>query len=351
MRLGLAGREVHLGYSTNVHAGDPVPVAARVRALLGVPRLGLGLWLPSGAARALRSSPGGVARLRERLEAHGLYVFTLNGFPFGDFHAERVKESVFCPDWTDPARLAYTLDLAHIAIELCDGEPTISTLPLGRRGVDVAACARTLRTLAQRLDELAQRSGRGVTVCLEPEPGCALESIAEAAAFLRDHRRLALCYDACHAAVAFEIDDGLPADAPLGKVQISAAIEVRNPSDATARDALAAFDEPRFLHQVRTARGDAALDLPEALARLPRDAPWRVHFHVPIHRDAAPPLGTTREALRRLLARLAVAGPTHFEVETYTWTVLPPADRPRGDEALAQGIAAEIRWARAALGA
>ena len=33
------------------------------------------------------------------------YVFTLNGFPYGAFHATRVKEHVYLPDWRDRRRL------------------------------------------------------------------------------------------------------------------------------------------------------------------------------------------------------------------------------------------------------
>ncbi len=76
---------MHLGYCMNVHAGERLDemfaslrqIAAAVRAALSWARLGL-----------------------------GLYAFTCNGFPFGGFHAERVKEAVYRPDWTAPERLA-----------------------------------------------------------------------------------------------------------------------------------------------------------------------------------------------------------------------------------------------------
>jgi hypothetical protein len=83
---------------------------------------------------------------------------------------------------------------------------------------------------------------------------------------------------------------------------------------------------------------------------LPRDRPWRVHFHSPIDRDFAGPLGTTRAELQKALALLRKSGvTTQYEVETYTWSVLPEAERPVDDAALAQGLAREVASARDAL--
>ena len=87
---------------------------------------------------------------------------------------------------------------------------------------------------------------------------------------------------------------------------------------------------------------------PTALAT---DAPWRVHFHVPVHADPQPPLRTGREELRASLASLLggpVARVDHLEVETYTWSVLP-GGAPADDDALAAGLAAELAWVHAEL--
>ncbi|MCA9677706.1 MAG: hypothetical protein KC464_21970, partial [Myxococcales bacterium] len=89
--------------------------------------------------------------------------------------------------------------------------------------------------------------------------------------------------------------------------------------------------------------------LPEALAELDRGVPWRVHFHVPVHRDVVGPGGafaTTAPTIAPMLAAaLAAPGePPHLEVETYTWGVLPEAERPRDDAGLCDGIARELAW-------
>ena len=64
----------------------------------------IGLRLSAVAARELLEGDH-LARFREWLAATNTYVFTINGFPYGSFHGTRVKEQVFRPDWTDPARL------------------------------------------------------------------------------------------------------------------------------------------------------------------------------------------------------------------------------------------------------
>jgi sugar phosphate isomerase/epimerase len=365
---------MHLGYCTNVVPGESLAdveravagIAAGVRERLGAPALGLGLYLGHRAAGQVEAGA-----LRDMLDARGLYCFTLNGFPYGGFHETRVKEAVYRPDWTAPERLAHTLRLATILEALAPPEvadPTISTVPLGWRiGWDEVAtgvAAQALVVLARELHDRAQRGGRPLRVCLEPEPGCAIERVSELIRFfegplaraagasidlVRTH--LGLCWDACHMAVCHE--DPARALAALqgagiaiGKVQVSSALELRLPADANALERLRGFDEPRYLHQARTPTGEGTDDLPEAIATLPRDRPWRVHFHVPIDRDFPGPLGTTRAHLETTLALLTAArATTQYEVETYTWSVLPESERPADDEALAAGIARELAWA------
>ena len=73
------------------------------------------------------------------LQRTGQYCFTLNGFPYGGFHATSVKAGVFQPTWADTARCDYTIDLATILAEFLPDDVSvgsISTLPLGR------SCAR-----------------------------------------------------------------------------------------------------------------------------------------------------------------------------------------------------------------
>ncbi|WP_055500290.1 metabolite traffic protein EboE [Streptomyces albus] len=374
------GSVVHLAYCTNVHAAEQLDGVLRqlteyaepVRRRLHRDRLGIGLWLARDAARTLTDDPAAVRRLRAGLERAGLEVVTLNGFPYQGFGDEHVKYRVYRPDWTDDARLDHTTDLARLLAALLPDdvrEGSISTLPLAwRTGFDAEARHRALsrlHTLAARLDALEELTGRTIRVGLEPEPGCTVETTADAVAALTGDdappaHRIGVCVDTCHLATAFEDPAEAVArltDAGLSvvKTQLSAALHAEHPERPEVRTALAEFAEPRFLHQTRALTPTGALratdDLDRALApgALPVTGPWRSHFHVPLHAPLSPPLTATTPVLRRTLEQL-VGGPApltrHLEVETYTWQALPPALRPTTRAQLADGLAAELSTAR-----
>ena len=334
-----------------------------------------GLWLSHAAVEALADA-GVRDRFRARLREAGVRLITLNAFPYGDFHAERVKESVFLPDWSDERRLRYTLACAEVlAACLPDdaAEGTLSTLPLGLRaawsGEKENFAAGFLLNAVERLDALAATTGKPIRICLEMEPGGVLERADQTVAFFdwlhsaarragispeRVQRHLGVCYDACHQAVMYEDPDTvlgrlIDAGIAIGKIQLSCALEAQPGAHAALGD----YVEPRYLHQVRipdvhTLLG--AADLAPALAdsTLPTDRPWRVHFHVPLHADppVASGLRNTRAELAQVFDVLAKR-PTltpHLEVETYTWSVLPAPQRPVDHGALIAGIAAELAW-------
>ncbi|WP_240135194.1 metabolite traffic protein EboE [Streptomyces sp. MUM 178J] len=380
------GTTVHLSYCTNVHPAETLDgVLAQlrdhcepVRRRLGRDRLGIGLWLAKDAARALVADPAALRALRSELDRRGLEVVTLNGFPYEGFGAQQVKYRVYQPDWSKSARLAHTADLARILAALLPADVTegsVSTLPLAWRTCFDDAASRAahhaLTTLARRLDALEELTGAAIRLALEPEPGCTVETAADAIAPLAALAtpRIGLCLDTCHLATSFEdpntaLDALTAAGVTVPKAQLSAALHAEHPRLPGVRKALAAFAEPRFLHQTRTLTrplrpGEAPSadvlrgtdDLDEALApgALPDTAPWRAHFHIPLHAPPAPPLASTLPVLHDTLTRL-VGGPApltrHLEVETYTWQALPPASRPRNRAQLADGIAAELHLAR-----
>ena len=362
------GQTVHLGYCTNVHAAEDLSGivaqldqhAAAVRRLLDADLLGVGLWLPAPAAAELAADPAAVRKLRNELEARGLETVTLNGFPYQAFHAPVVKHAVYQPDWTSARRLDYTLDLARILTDLMPDDAargSVSTLPLAWRTPwdpsQATTARRALDTLAERLRALHQETGRLIRIAFEPEPGCIVESTEQAVAHLAgvDTEYLGVCVDLAHLACAWEepsqsLDLLAQAGIPVVKVQVSAALGVDRPDEAT--EALREYAEPRFLHQTRSSTGTSADDLDEALdAKMP--GPWRIHYHVPLHAEPLPPLTSTVDFLRDALAALMQGDSArcdHLDVETYTWNVLPPARRPQGPEALAEGIAAELAFAR-----
>lgn len=373
------GTVVHLGYGTNVLPAEDVDglvaqavgVGGSIRAALGADTVGLGLWLPAEAAHRLAADPAGVREVRARLAGHGVEVVTVNAFPYAAFQGAVVKHAVYHPTWATRERLDYTLAAARVLAGLLPDDAdhgSISTLPLAWQtpwsDADQHVALTHLAELADGLVKVEADTGRRVVVGVEPEPGCVVETIEQAVERLAavDRDRIGVCLDLCHLAVGF--DDAARAVRLLDeaglrvvKAQPASALVVDDPADPAAREALSSYAEDRFLHQVRQSRPDGVAardDLPEALegpGALATDAPWRVHFHVPVHADPQPPLRTARADLRASLAAL-LGGPTarvaHLEVETYTWSVLP-GGAPADDGALATQLAAELAWVHAEL--
>jgi sugar phosphate isomerase/epimerase len=376
------GTLIHLAYCTNVHPAEDLDgvvdqlgrYAEPVRETLGADLLGLGLWLARDVAKALAADTAAIGRLRDELAGRGLEVVTFNGFPYQGFHAPVVKHAVYRPDWTEPGRLAYTVDLAQVLARLLPedaAEGSVSSLPLALRAPWPDERRRRVRDalgeLVDRLAKIHAADGRAVRVGFEPEPGCVIDTTEDAVRELAgiDTEWLGLCLDACHLAVAFEepaaaLTRLAAAGLPIVKTQASCALEAARPADPAERAALEAAAEPRFLHQVRERAADGTVlpadDLDVALPggglALPGAGPWRVHFHVPVHVETLGPLRTTRPVLVETL-RALLGGPRaltrHVEVETYTWSVLPGAARPATQADLVAGIAAELAWTRGQL--
>jgi sugar phosphate isomerase/epimerase len=360
-----------LSYCTNVHPAEDLAGVLRqldayavpVRERLGSARLGLGLWLAADVAAGLAADKSARVTLRTELDARDLDVLTLNAFPYGGFHDDVVKHAVYRPNWTEQARVAYTKDCAAVLADLLADDAdygSISTLPLGWREPWSPSADRTaegaLDEVSHALRAATLRCGRPITLAVEPEPGCVLDTVADTVGWLAkrvDGEYVGLCLDTCHLAVSFADPAGAvaavyAAGLRVMKVQVSSALEVPAPADPLARAALVDFAEPRYLHQVRELTDGGVLagdDLPEALAELPGTGPWRVHFHIPLHAAPPAPLRSTTDVIRQSIdaLRSTVDGSLpHLEVETYTWSVLPGG---QGDD-LIGGIAAELAWAQ-----
>lgn len=291
--------------------------------------MGIGLRLSGAAARSLEH-PAAFADLADLLDAHGLYVFTINGFPYGRFHGAPVKEGVYRPDWTEPERLDYSDRLARILAQLLpEGEQgTVSTVPLGH-----APLLRMAGALDRAVDQLLQHAaalvslrdttGRSVTLAIEPEPCCAIETTTGAVDFFERHlfsrsalarfgalagieggiaeealrRHVGICLDTCHAAVEFEspsevVDVLRGAGIAVAKVQLSAGLGAQfRPGPSSPHDPggvpggdpggntwnaemlaqLRSFDDGVYLHQVVERRGATLTrfaDLTDAMASL-----------------------------------------------------------------------------------
>jgi len=173
VRIGADG--AHLTYCSNIHPGETWAdvranierffPAVRDRVAPGKP-FGIGLRLSARAARELGTG-NALAEFREFLTRKNLYVFTINGFPYGTFHGTRVKEEVYLPDWRDEERLRYTDELADLLVQLLPEGVigSISTVPGAfkpamRNGTDVERIADHMVRHVAKLVEIKRSSGR-----------------------------------------------------------------------------------------------------------------------------------------------------------------------------------------------
>jgi hypothetical protein len=390
----------HLTYCTNIHPGEnwPAHFLALQQNFPGIKAqvspgqsMGIGLRLSNEASIELEK-PENLADLKRWLSDNDAYVFTMNGFPYGEFHDTVVKDQVHAPDWTTVLRLDYTLRMFRILSQLLPAgmDGGISTSPLSYRHwfktVDdlhraaVTATDNILR-VAEELIKIYRETGIVLHLDIEPEPDGILETGAEfiqwyqrfllptgvdrlsqkfdisadeAAMLIKQH--ITLCYDVCHFAIGYEphqqvINELEVRGIKVGKIQISAALKADLPDDVATRQSIKEtferFNEPTYLHQVVAwITGDNVMrypDLPEALADIqnPLAEQWRAHFHVPIFtKDYGLVQSTQSDIVEVLKIQKAKPFTNHLEAETYTWGVLPDEKKlPIGDS-----IARELNW-------
>jgi len=373
---------LHLAYCTNVHRGETWPETFEslkqytVKVRDGVcpdEPFAIGLRLSNQAARELNTRAT-LLEFQRWLDENRCYVFTINGFPFGQFHGQRVKEQVYVPDWTSQARLEYTNLLFDLLAQLLPPgvEGSVSTVPCGFK--ELVTTPEQLKQIrdnlwycVEHIARVSSQAGQKLHLGLEPEPLCVLENTDETIHFFErlraDHRNdpklteyLGVNYDTCHFAVEFEepknaigalVQHGIK----ISKIHLSSALKVH--PTAEARKALTAFVEDVYLHQVVVRRADGKRvihrDLDQALAREPSVEPehiptsptldprpstlseWRIHFHIPLHSAPTTCFDNTTDHLLGALDLLQ-SNPklcSHLEMETYTWEVLPPELRNR----------------------
>jgi hypothetical protein len=372
----------HLTYCTKIHPGHGwaellgnlrrYAPALKARLAPAAP-FGLGLRLSASESRELLVGER-LAEFQDFLDRQGLYVFTLNGFPYGDLTIPTVKSRIFAPDWREPARVSYTLDLVEILRRLLppDGEGSISTTPLSYKPWiapgDPGAWALMTRNLVQVTERLAliqAEEDKLIHLDLEPEPDGLLEVSREVADFYRDwllpvggpilaessgvdgseaRRRLLthirVCLDTCHLAVEYEdpaaaLDTLAEVGIKVGKVQITAGLKVAFPAAAGPRSALAAqllpFSQSPYLHQVIGPKeGGRRVQFPDLAPALPQltagpGRRWRIHYHMPLFVEQYQNLTSTGDDTKAVLTLLRErCFSRHLEIETYTWEWLPP---------------------------
>ena len=110
------------------------------------------------------------------------------------FKKQVIKEDVYEPDWQTPERREYTKQVANLLAELApDGiNPSIQTAPLGFKpkgtGPDIAkAYTDNVVDVVAHLVKLEKDTGKIVTLGLEPEPRCFLETTDETITYFQDY--------------------------------------------------------------------------------------------------------------------------------------------------------------------
>jgi hypothetical protein len=391
--------DFHLTYCTNIHPANGwanvletlkhYAPALKQRLSPDAP-FGIGLRI-SGEESAQLLEPGNLTQFRTFLEENKLYVFTINGFPQGTFHGERVKEDVHTPDWRTDERVEYTLRLVRILAALLpefEREGSISTSPLSYAAwIDKDDDAtwqlltRNLLRVVAEMIRVREEQGLFIHLDLEPEPDGLLqtstqlidyfqtwlltygaEQLAEQLDITKDAARqhlldhVQVCFDTCHVAVMYEdpaevLANYDAAGIKVGKIQVSSALRVPLPDDTEERRQLAIglepFKESTYLHQViqRNADGDYQQypDLPQALPHITNEnaQEWRIHFHVPIFVEEYGTFYATQDGILKTFDLLRERTfSRHLEVETYTWDVLPTDIKAD----LVDSIERELKW-------
>lgn len=388
----------HLSYCSNIHPGEDWKEHFEVLKN-SIPQIkaevcpdesmGIGLRLANQASIDLSESQN-FETFKKWLLDNKCYVFTMNGFPYGDFHNIVVKDKVHAPDWTTPERTDYTIRLFRLLAKLLPDnlyEGGVSTSPLSYRywwptepalGEAILNATKNIVSVVEALIEIKETTGKTLHLDIEPEPDGILENSNEfidwynkyllplgveyfqskgfssenATEAIKTH--IQLCYDVCHFAVGFEAPEevikkldfqGLK----VGKIQISSALKVDFSTQVQEKlQMIAKYNEPTYLHQVVAKKKDGSFvkfpDLNEAIAGFNDEIiSWRVHFHVPLFLEQYGLLESTQtDIIKTLNLHKEKNFTKHLEIETYTWGVLPKEFQLP----LNESIAREINWVK-----
>jgi hypothetical protein len=389
----------HLTYSTLVHPGDDweqmweslTTYVPKVKSRIAHnQRFGVSLRLSANSAETLVNSRAERDKLKKFLGDNNMYLYTVNAFPYGAFKGTVVKEQVYEPDWRSEERTRYTQNVADILADVTESDisPSIQSAPLGFKprvtGNDVVASfTNHVLRVAAHLVALEARTGRTVTLALEPEPYCFLETTDETVEYFTKHlysgeaaetlaklaqipiseahvalrRHVGVVFDICHQAVEYEnisecLQKLVDAGIPIFKLQEAAALHVPNVTQDLV-DTLKRYAQTIYLTQTvekRNGKLTRFLNLEDAFAAWEKDPgprEWRTHFHVPVFLDEIGPFRTTRFAIEDAL-RFHKARPLsrQLEIETYTWDVLPD-NLKTGD--IVVYVCRELDWVRGQL--
>jgi hypothetical protein len=390
----------HLTYSTLVHQTDDWDqlwksvntYLPQVKARFAPSqKFGVCLRTSAPSAALLAAEPSKRAALKQFFADQDLYLYTANAFVYGVFKKQVIKEDVYEPDWQTPERRDYTKQVANLLAELApDGiNPSIQTAPLGFKpkgtGPEIAkAYTENVVDVVAHLVELEKKTGKVVTLGLEPEPRCYLETTDETITYFQDYlfapqtaeqlakkagihaadaaaamkKFMGVVFDIGHQSVGYEdipasLHKLVAAGVPIVKLQEAASMHIPDVTQEKV-DALQAFAKTIYLSQTcqrQDGKTQWFLNLEDAFEdwyKNPGPREWRTHFHVPVFlTELGHGFGTTRFGLEQALAvHKKTPLSTHLEIETYTWDVLPDHLKT-GD--IVEYVTRELEWVKGQL--
>jgi len=389
----------HLTYSTLVHPGDTWPEMwdslttyvpkVKARVCPNAP-FGVSLRLSASSANTLVNSKPERDKLKKFLADNNMYLYTVNAFPYGPFKNTIVKEQVYEPDWRSEERTQYTMNVAEVLADVCPPgiQPSIQSAPLGFKpnvtgSAVVDSYTEHVMRVAAHLIKLEERTGRIVTLALEPEPFCFLETTDETVDYFTNHlytgksaemlaklagipiadailgqrKFIGTVFDICHQAVVYEdittsLQKLVDAGIPIFKLQEAAAMRVPEVTQKIV-DTLKRYAKTIYLTQTvqkKDGKLTRFLNLEDAFKAWDEDPgprEWRTHFHVPVFLEDLGEFGTTRFAIEDAL-KFHKAKPLsrQLEIETYTWDVLPD-NLKTGD--IVDYVCRELEWVKGEL--
>jgi len=188
----------HLAYCTNIHPAESweetfamlkesvLPVRNALQKnntesrfkLKSSSPYAIGLRLSALAARELLTG-NTLSIFKKWLSKENCYVFTINGFPYGQFHSTSVKENVYRPDWQSRERVLYTKNLFEIIGQLTPKgvSGSVSTSPASCKGFEVnfELIIDHYAEIAAHIESCSIKYDRDLHLGIEPEPYCSIE--------------------------------------------------------------------------------------------------------------------------------------------------------------------------------
>jgi sugar phosphate isomerase/epimerase len=373
----------HLCYSLNVfpaehdvqtrigHIGDKFNYIRKLLDLGKDVPFALGFWADAVFVEQMADTKN-FEIVKKLLEDNNFYVFTINAFPYGQFHSTRVKEKVYQPDWTTEKRTTFTCNAADFLAKLLpENTPgSISTLPGGYKsslcnstGQDnYKRIAENLLKVAEHLAILDKEFGTEIVLGIEMEPDCLWESPAEFIKFYQQFlakeavakKYIGVCYDTAHQELTGSspgsgLEMLLQHEIKIAKIQLSTALKTENTTSSDF-DSLQPFADEVYLHQTRLLNSNGKIiekfsDIPGKISDTATNGGHLVsHFHLPLFCSNLPgDISVANKELLAVLKQLQISPEIcrNIEIETYTYSVLPELINHREIE---ENIAKEYKW-------